>query len=273
MAAAARGAAATGRRRRSRRSEERIRSARCDADAAAIPADARVTEPYWHRAGEAGRYTFDDDAPFGLPFRPTPFYVQVTLAFPGDADEEVIHGLAGAVPLRGQHLQRREADRICSSCRRSRCACRRRSRSSRRRRTAPTVRPRPAHRRGAATTGATPRARRRAAARRDRSARDPRDRGERHAGRGRERREARSAAGLDVDAGRADGEVHARRTNRRRCGSRSGRPPNAAAGEFRVQARAVDCRASARRSIAAIQVIEYPHIRRQHIYRRRRTRR
>src|SRR5256885_9286804 len=30
---------------------------------------ARVSEPYWHRKGEEGRYTFDADAPFGLPFR------------------------------------------------------------------------------------------------------------------------------------------------------------------------------------------------------------
>jgi LmbE family N-acetylglucosaminyl deacetylase len=56
-----------------------------------VPVDARVTEPYWHRQGEAGRYTFDADAPFGLPMRPTPFYVQVTLALPGG--EEVIDGL------------------------------------------------------------------------------------------------------------------------------------------------------------------------------------
>ena len=55
-----------------------------------IPAGARVNEPYWHRKGEAGRYTFDADAPFGLPMRPTPFYVQVTLALAG---EEVIVGL------------------------------------------------------------------------------------------------------------------------------------------------------------------------------------
>lgn len=47
--------------------------------AATIPADARTTEPYWHRAGEAGRYTFDEDAPFGLPYRPTPF--MATIAF------------------------------------------------------------------------------------------------------------------------------------------------------------------------------------------------
>jgi LmbE family N-acetylglucosaminyl deacetylase len=56
-----------------------------------IPAKARFTEPYWHRKNYEGRYTFDADAPFGLPFRPTPFYVQVTLALPGGV--EVIDGL------------------------------------------------------------------------------------------------------------------------------------------------------------------------------------
>ena len=56
-----------------------------------VPANARVTEPYWHRKGEGGRYTFDADAPFGLPMRPSPFYVQVTLGMPGG--EEVIEGL------------------------------------------------------------------------------------------------------------------------------------------------------------------------------------
>ena len=56
-----------------------------------VPVTARTTEPYWHREGEAGRYTFDADAPFGLPYRPTPFYVQVTLAFAGG--DEVINGL------------------------------------------------------------------------------------------------------------------------------------------------------------------------------------
>ena len=63
---------------------------RCD-PTLKIPADARVSEPYWHRPADAGRYVFDADAPFGLPFRPTPFYVQVTLAFPGGG--EVIDGL------------------------------------------------------------------------------------------------------------------------------------------------------------------------------------
>ena len=45
----------------------------------AVPATARLSEPYWHRAGDAGRYTFDADAPFGLPYRPTPFAARITL--------------------------------------------------------------------------------------------------------------------------------------------------------------------------------------------------
>jgi LmbE family N-acetylglucosaminyl deacetylase len=53
--------------------------ARC-APAVTIPANASITEPYWHREGEAGRYTFDKDGPFGLPVRPTPFYAEVTVA-------------------------------------------------------------------------------------------------------------------------------------------------------------------------------------------------
>ena len=57
-----------------------------------IPTNARVTEPYWHRKGEEGRYTFDADAPFGLPTRPSPFYVQITLGMPGG--EEITDGLA-----------------------------------------------------------------------------------------------------------------------------------------------------------------------------------
>jgi LmbE family N-acetylglucosaminyl deacetylase len=59
--------------------------ARCTS-ARTIPGDARVTEPYWHRDGEAGRYTFDSDAPFGLPFRPTPFQMEVSLTFPTGDD-------------------------------------------------------------------------------------------------------------------------------------------------------------------------------------------
>ncbi len=78
---------------------------RCDL-AVKIPATARVTTPYWHPLPDAARYEFDADAP-------------VRPAVPADA----IHGhdrtddrrcgrhgpAARRVPLRGEHLQRREA--------------------------------------------------------------------------------------------------------------------------------------------------------------------
>src|SRR5207248_8726582 len=44
-----------------------------------------------HRKGEEGRYTFDADAPFGLPYRPNPFTAHVTLAMSGG--EEVVEAL------------------------------------------------------------------------------------------------------------------------------------------------------------------------------------
>ena len=59
---------------------------RCDL-ALTVPENTRVSEPYWHRQGEAGRYVFDDDAPFGLPYRPTPFYVQATLSLGPNTSE------------------------------------------------------------------------------------------------------------------------------------------------------------------------------------------
>jgi LmbE family N-acetylglucosaminyl deacetylase len=59
-----------------------------------VPASARVNEPYWHRKGEAGRYTFDPDAPFGLPYRPTAFHAQMAFGFAGDSlGEDVTAGL------------------------------------------------------------------------------------------------------------------------------------------------------------------------------------
>jgi hypothetical protein len=51
---------------------------RCDATAR-IPPDARVTKPYWRPLPNAARYEFEPDAPFGLPFRPTPFRASFTL--------------------------------------------------------------------------------------------------------------------------------------------------------------------------------------------------
>lgn len=54
----------------------------CETEAR-VPADARETRPYWRRLPEAARYEFDPDAAFGLPFQPTPFSAQVTLAVGG----------------------------------------------------------------------------------------------------------------------------------------------------------------------------------------------
>ena len=48
-----------------------------------IPADSRVTEPYWTRPDEAGRYVFAPDAPFGLPYRPTPFRAHFAFTIAG----------------------------------------------------------------------------------------------------------------------------------------------------------------------------------------------
>jgi LmbE family N-acetylglucosaminyl deacetylase len=48
-----------------------------------IPARARLTAPYWIRPDDGGRVTLEADAPFGLPFRPTPFRVRVELDVAG----------------------------------------------------------------------------------------------------------------------------------------------------------------------------------------------
>jgi LmbE family N-acetylglucosaminyl deacetylase len=70
--------------------------ARCE-PTVTIPVTAAMAEPYWHREGEAGRYTFDDDAPFGLPLRPTPFHAEVTLTLAegagGGENVDVMHAL------------------------------------------------------------------------------------------------------------------------------------------------------------------------------------
>jgi LmbE family N-acetylglucosaminyl deacetylase len=48
-----------------------------------VPANAQVTGPYWERPENAGRSEFAPDAPFGLPFRPTPFRVVLDLEIAG----------------------------------------------------------------------------------------------------------------------------------------------------------------------------------------------
>ena len=46
-----------------------------------VPESAEATEPYWRRDGEADRYVFAPDAPFGAPFAPSPFRARVSFAF------------------------------------------------------------------------------------------------------------------------------------------------------------------------------------------------
>jgi hypothetical protein len=55
---------------------------RCDANVK-IPAAARLTTPYWRPLPDAARYEFDADAPFGAPFRPTPFRAKIVLGIGG----------------------------------------------------------------------------------------------------------------------------------------------------------------------------------------------
>jgi hypothetical protein len=55
---------------------------RCDSPLK-IPADAKTTKNYWKVIPGTGRYAFEPDAPFGLPFRPTPFRAHVTIAASG----------------------------------------------------------------------------------------------------------------------------------------------------------------------------------------------
>jgi LmbE family N-acetylglucosaminyl deacetylase len=71
---------------------------RCDMDVK-IPATARVSEPYWHRAGEAGRYTFDADAPFGLPYRPTAFRAQISFEVGGPAVGNIAEEIIDDMPV------------------------------------------------------------------------------------------------------------------------------------------------------------------------------
>ena len=54
----------------------------CEAELTA-PSNARLTDVYWQRPENAGRATFDEDAPFGLPFRPTPFRARLELDIAG----------------------------------------------------------------------------------------------------------------------------------------------------------------------------------------------
>ena len=54
----------------------------CDAGLR-VPTNVVPTRPYWKRLPNAARYEFEPDAPFGLPFRPTPFQARLNLTLSG----------------------------------------------------------------------------------------------------------------------------------------------------------------------------------------------
>jgi LmbE family N-acetylglucosaminyl deacetylase len=72
---------------------------RCEASLE-ISKQARLTGQYWKRLPDAARYQFEPDAPFGLPFRPTPFRVQFDLEIGGAAipvERDVQHRYEGNI--------------------------------------------------------------------------------------------------------------------------------------------------------------------------------
>jgi len=220
---------------------KKAQAARCE-PALAVPAATRPTEPYWHRAGEAGRYTIDDDAPFGLPYRPTPFYANVTLDLGGSGEEIVSR----------QPVQYRYEGNIFSGEKRSELLVV----PAWSVRMSPAVAIVPA----SALSPAAPR-----------PAGPGASEGQREI----------YVTVINGSKGPAEGEVHLDLPDRwtsmparqpivfsREDESRTVRfqiraAPNASLGEYRVQATAV---AEGRSFARGFQAIEYPHIRRQHIY-------
>ncbi len=191
-----------------------------------VPANARVTEPYWHRIAGSGRYVFDPDAPFGLPLRPTPFYVQATHTFSGGpGSEEVFDGLPIEYRYEGNGLSGEKRDELlvvpAMSVRVSPAIAIIPAGPAVQQTTATPGAPTPAPpARGrigapAATppTAAAGRGRGAAApapaAAASRRTRDPGDRCERHEGRGRQRREAAASRRMEGDAGGAADRVRA----------------------------------------------------------------
>src|SRR4051812_7463813 len=52
---------------------------------ARIPAATHLSTPYWTPRKDSARYDFEPDVPFGVPFRPTPFRVSYDLTVAGEA--------------------------------------------------------------------------------------------------------------------------------------------------------------------------------------------
>ncbi len=84
-----------------------------------IPATPAFTGPYWTPRTDAARYDFDPDAPFGLPFRPSPFKATFHVSVGGADDSDPARS---AVPLR-QRRRGREADGALGGAGVLRAAC------------------------------------------------------------------------------------------------------------------------------------------------------
>ena len=71
-----------------------------------FPITRKTTRPYWKRLPNAERYEFEPDAPFGLPFRPTPFRASDGCS---PLTAPVTGRQTGAVPLRRSESRGRKA--------------------------------------------------------------------------------------------------------------------------------------------------------------------
>jgi LmbE family N-acetylglucosaminyl deacetylase len=72
---------------------------RCEV-AVTVPADARPSGPYWHPLPGTARYEFDQDVPFGVPFRPTPFRARIEIVVAGAdivVDQPVEYRYSGTI--------------------------------------------------------------------------------------------------------------------------------------------------------------------------------
>jgi LmbE family N-acetylglucosaminyl deacetylase len=242
-----------------------------------VPANARVTEPYWHRIAGSGRYVFDPDAPFGLPLRPTPFYAQATLSFAGGpGSEEVFDGLPIEYRYEGNGLSGEKRDELlvvpAMSVRVSPAIAIIPAAPAVQQTTSTTSTPAPAPRGRAGAPAATPPA---AAAGRGRGAAAPAP-----AAAPSSEREIRVTVVNDTK-GAADSVVKlqlpdgwsatpaeqpiafAREDESRTVRFAVKAAPNARPGDYHVKASVTIGGATYDRGY---QVIEYPHIRRQHIY-------
>jgi LmbE family N-acetylglucosaminyl deacetylase len=71
----------------------------CELDAT-VPHDAALTEPHFRRSPEAARYIVEKDVPFGYPFRPTPFRARfefVVAGAPVSVDQAIQYRYEGNI--------------------------------------------------------------------------------------------------------------------------------------------------------------------------------